>query len=68
MTPFSWKKNGLKALKTALVAGGTYFLLQPGLGGEILKVIPAQFQAIAVILIPAAITAARNWLKNHSNV
>ena len=64
MQPYDWKKTALKAGKTALVAGVAYFLATPDLGGAILQLIPANFQPVAVMLIPALITAARNWVKN----
>jgi len=64
-TTYDWKKTATKALKTAAVAGAAYFLAQPDIGPALMGAIPAQYQAIAVMLIPALITAARNWLKNQ---
>ncbi len=65
MQPYDWRKTAAKAAKTALVAGVAYFLADPSLAGAVLALIPADYRAIAVIAIPALITAGRNWIKNQ---
>lgn len=68
MQPYDWRKTAAKALKTALVAGVAYILADPNLGAALLGIVPAQFQVLAVVAIPALITAARNWVKHQGGV
>lgn len=65
---YDWRKTAIKALKTAAVAGVGYFLADPSLGAALLGLIPADFRALAVIALPALITAVRNWIKNQGGV
>ena len=65
MQPYDWRKTAAKAVKTALVAGAAYILADPSLGAALLGIIPAEYRVLAVVAIPALITAARNWLKNQ---
>lgn len=68
MPAYNWKLTAIKALKTAAVAGAAYFLAQPDLAAALMGSIPPQYQALAVMLIPALITAARNWIKNQGTL
>lgn len=68
MASYNWRLTAIKALKTAAVAGAAYFLAQPDLAAALMGSIPTQYQALAVIVIPALITAARNWIKNQGSL
>lgn len=68
MQPYDWRKTATKAAKTALVAGVAYVLADPALGAALMGVIPAEYRIVAAVVIPALITAGRNWIKNQGGV
>lgn len=62
--PYDWQRTFWKAVKTGLVAMGVYVVADPSLMPAILQVIPAEYRMLAAVLLPAGITALRNWLKS----
>lgn len=64
MPPYDIKRTLWKAAKVAAVAGATVLVVDPNLTPAILAAIPAEYRVLGAVLVPALITAVRNWLKN----
>lgn len=66
--PYDWRKTLWKAVKTGGVAALAAILLAPNFTPDVLAIVPVEYRATAALLLPALVSAARNWLKNTSSV
>lgn len=61
-----WRKLGWKAIKTAAVAGVAVILAAPDLTPSLLALVPEKYRMLGAVLIPAVLTALRNWSKHSA--
>lgn len=64
--PYSWKTTLWKAVKVGGVGSIAWLMADPTVLPAITEAIPAQYRVYAALLIPMAVTAVKNWVKQNT--